>query len=697
MIPTPFILCCSLLIASVSALAVEEDSLFELSLLELNDIQVTTASRVPELLSDTPVAVTVITAGMIEQSGALSLKRLLTTYVPGFTAVEDQNEINVAARGIYTSSQQKILFLLDGHRLNSHSYSMAAPDFSMSLDKIEQVEVLRGPASALYGNVALTAVVNIIPKKGKDHAGSSATVSQGSHGVEMVNYNYGYHGFGDLYVWANHYQAEGERLHIAQEDVYSSAPSSKNEVIVGGAKDKSSYDLGFKYELNRWSLMFNARRSHYIEPFHAGGVSGEPYDYDGIDLVKGYGPGFGYESEHLRGTYHLPLNDQWQYNIDAAVDHFMAKSSVVTNPAVQGFAYVGWSDVAYSTTHVLSGQSEYGDVQLGIQYDTYRVFDDELQVGTAGKITADVGGLMDSGKESIYSLFGQHKYTWSKQWLTNLGFRYDKKDRAVTDDVMAFSPRLALIHKAQNYNIKLSYAESFVDSTYWNRFSNLSSFRGANDLDPERLKTYQLSPSYYFSDSSIQYHGTLFYNQADDFIRRDLGASSTEPNFSNAGELTSWGLEQELMGQSGKLTWRGNLTWQRVLSHDNYAVDDGEIANVPSITANGIFDYQWSPQWQMHLTVQYIGEQYSPINVQNNGVAISDAFPDSGVDLQDPDHRVDAVTLLHTQISYLPISGMRVDFAVENLLDESYQQGGTTIHPYPQLGRWSRLGIEYKF
>lgn len=675
-----------------------EDELFELSLFELNNLEVTTASRVPEKLVDTPVAVTVITADMIAHSGATSLKRLLVTYVPGFTAVEDQNEINVAARGIYTSSQQKILFLLNGHRLNSHSYSMAAPDFSLSLDKIQQVEVLRGPASALYGNVALTAVVNIILKTGAEHEGSSATISQGDHGVQLLSYQFGQSSqFGDLYVWANHYQAEGETQKLNANQVYAAAPAQSNDVILGGVRDKSSYDLGLSVNAKSWSLLMNARRSHYIEPFHAGGVSGEPYDYDAIDLVEGYGPGYGYEAEHVRGTYDIPFMTHWNYRIEAAVDHFMTKSSVVTNPSASGFAYVGWSDVAYSMMHLVSGETVWGDVQLGLQYDTYRVFDDELRVGSGGKITADVGGLMDPGKETIVSLFGQHKYEWTTRWLTNFGFRYDKKDRAVTRDVTAFSPRLALIYKQTDWSVKLSYAESFVDSTYWNRFSNLGSFRGASELDPERLKTYQISPSFYFPDLALQYHGTVFYNQADDFIRRDLSAAATEPNFSNAGELTSVGIEQELMGVYGKLTWRANMTWQEVLNYENFSVEDGEIANVPSLTVNGIFDYAWSSQWHTHLTVQHVGEQYSPINVQSNGVAINDPFPNEGVTFQDPNHRVKDVTLFHLQVSYEPIDDMRIDLAMENVLDEQYQQGGTTLHPYPQTGRWTRLGIQYDF
>jgi len=78
-------------------------------------------------------------------------------------------------------------------------------------------------------------------------------------------------------------------------------------------------------------------------------------------------------------------------------------------------------------------------------------------------------------------------------------------------------------------------------------------------------------------------------------------------------------------------------------------------------------------------------------------VAIADAFPNEGVEFQDASNRVNEVTLLHTQISYFPIEDMRINLSIENVMDEDYSQGGTTLHPYPQTGRWTRLGIQYNF
>lgn len=142
-----------------------------------------TASQQLETLEEAPVPVTLITEDMIRAIGADNLKEVLATYVPGITAVEGNSELNIAMHGVYSSVQQKILVMLNGHRLNSRATNAQAPDYSISLDKVKQIEVLRGPASSLYGNAALTAVVNIITKDGHDADGISVKAGIGSFGT----------------------------------------------------------------------------------------------------------------------------------------------------------------------------------------------------------------------------------------------------------------------------------------------------------------------------------------------------------------------------------------------------------------------------------------------------------------------------------------------------------------------------------
>ena len=196
-----------------------EDEDLSLDLAGLLDLTVEAASRQKEPLREAPVPVTVITSDMIRAIGARHLRDVLVAYVPGMTLVADHNEYNVAMRGVFASSQQKILVMVDGRRLNQRAYLAAAPGFGISInpDKVKQIEVLRGPGSSVYGNVALTAVVNIVTKSGEEIDGLRARLAVGDRGQLRTELAYGSE-FGpahDLVLFGSLYRAAGESYTIS--------------------------------------------------------------------------------------------------------------------------------------------------------------------------------------------------------------------------------------------------------------------------------------------------------------------------------------------------------------------------------------------------------------------------------------------------------------------------------------------------
>lgn len=147
--------------------AQDSDDLSEMTLSDLLNLNVQSASKKVEPLSEAPVPITVITKEMIQAAGVRNVHEAVIMFVPGYTDVEDRNELNFAPRGIYASSQQKVLIMVNGHRINSRSYLTAMPDYGIALHNVERIEVLRGPGSSLYGNVALAGVINLITQKVK--------------------------------------------------------------------------------------------------------------------------------------------------------------------------------------------------------------------------------------------------------------------------------------------------------------------------------------------------------------------------------------------------------------------------------------------------------------------------------------------------------------------------------------------------
>lgn len=122
-----------------------------------------TATRVTRDLMDVPMSVGVVTADDIKKSGVTTIGELIQD-VPG---VELQNDgtpglIRVSVRGEGT---MRSTILIDGQRISEHK-SMSGTPILIDPSAVERVEVIKGPASVLYGSDAIGGVINIITKKG---------------------------------------------------------------------------------------------------------------------------------------------------------------------------------------------------------------------------------------------------------------------------------------------------------------------------------------------------------------------------------------------------------------------------------------------------------------------------------------------------------------------------------------------------
>jgi len=682
-----FIRCCLISLIFVINAAYADEDIFALSLEELVEIEVTSASLFKETLADVPVPMTVITAQMIDETGARNLKDLLTTFVPNFTSVEDQNELNVAARGVFTSSQQKMLIMVEGHRLNSRSYSMAAPDYGISLDKIKHIEILRGPASSLYGNVALTATINIILKKGEELNSTQVTLGLAKNNTQQVNFLHGQTlGDLDLLAWGQYFKSEGDTINIPNSPVYLAHESQSDTAIIGGFDDVPSYDLGTKIKADNWSLYANWRQGHYIEPFTGGGKTGEPYDYNDYAKLNGVGPGLGWQAQHYNFSFSKQLNN-WLWHQEVYLDKNGIKSLVVVDPTIKNYSAPSWKEQSFGLLSSFNKQTENANYVLGFQYDAMEVKDSEILVSTLGsKLLPIEGGaeLLPNGKESIASIFVQMKYRFNDYWLANVGARYDHKDRYHNQNIKDFSPRLALVYnKNEKFNLKLSYASSFVDATFWNRFSSLPSFQGSENLKPERLESLQLTPTFTLLDKNLILSTNIYYNQLSDFIFRDNNADILEPNYINAGELKSWGLEFEGQYKYDDLDFKAVVGYQQAISSESYGETNGEVHNVPSLTANFISTIAVSQNSDFNLIMRYIGSQTSPIFMEG--------------EVNTKEYYVDPALILNANYQHQITPDFSMEFNLHNVLDHKYEQGGTTVHPYPQQGRSAKVSLSYKF
>lgn len=196
------------LIASPVA-ATETDPLLQLksmSLENLMQVTVFSASMKQEKLSNVSAAMHVITHLDIVRSGARTLPDLLRG-VPGLHVANiDAHTWSVASRGMGNLFSNKLLVLMDGRTLYTPLYSGVYWDMQGTLlEDIERIEIIRGPGATIWGANAVNGVINIITRKAVDTTGVYTSAGGGDSDKINLNVRAG-HTTGDLSyrVYATH-------------------------------------------------------------------------------------------------------------------------------------------------------------------------------------------------------------------------------------------------------------------------------------------------------------------------------------------------------------------------------------------------------------------------------------------------------------------------------------------------------------
>ena len=702
---------------------------------------ITTASSQAESLLEVPVPSALITAEMIRNSGARNLQEVLATYVPGMNIVDCNDDINIAMRGIYSYTQEKILIMLNGHRLNSYATNTAAPDFSISLEKVKQIEVLRGPASSLYGDVALTGVVNIITKQGADVDGIKAKVAAGNHGQIKADAILGKRYFDiDLLVWGSAYRNSGDRP-------------------IG---NHPSYDLGLQLGYKGLQLMYDTHFSQVAAPFTMG-CPAMPYNRERYITQNAYGPSFATSSRHLDLSYNHQMgnlnlkyaatydkSDMTRYQVlSDEPSHILSWTlplplymiqvydslgglSRYVNGQEQHFGFQLKGNYAYT----LSARQK-GHISFGAEYGHFKLDDMRYQMGYnfvetfAGDVqTREIG----KGRENSANVYLQLKHQWDfslfsypSSLLLNAGMRFDYKNHYDDTQVRELSPRVALILLRPKWNVRLSYSKSFVDVPYLYRKSNalaalIRERKNDESLSPERAHSFQLSFAGLNWVKGLNFEVNGFYNHASDLIMTDI------LTYKNTSQNRTGGLELMAGYRRPRLTTHWNLTWthtfkstivpielyEKLMPYYSYNIDDNN--NTPVIMSNLVVGWQAASRLRLHAHVLFESSQTSyNIDLEHYDMSrtyyfmysLYRGFP-SMKDRAD-EYWNEAVASAEAIVSRKDMSArcivnvggaytlgpVTIGLDIHNLLDTRYHRSGMNTNVIPQQGRWflATLGV----
>ncbi len=159
----------------------DELTLLSMTFQEILDSKIVAATKREQNVSDTPATAYVITEDQIRIRGYTNLDQVLAD-IPGIeiqhkSVAEYQNYYTI--RGI--AENDKFIIMLDGFKISPADNTPNVVGSNYPLIDVERVEVVLGPASALYGPDAVTGIINIITKGGKDIHGVNFRTSYGQY------------------------------------------------------------------------------------------------------------------------------------------------------------------------------------------------------------------------------------------------------------------------------------------------------------------------------------------------------------------------------------------------------------------------------------------------------------------------------------------------------------------------------------
>ena len=458
--------------------------------------------------------VNVIDRAAIEETNRASLLPLLTEQVPGLFitqrgyagyGVSGGAAGNISMRGM-TGGTARMIVLIDGHPNYAGIYGHPIADSYQSL-MTERVEVLRGPASILYGSGAMAGVVNIVTKK-----------EEGTH----ARLHAGYGSFNT---------AETEFTASTRQGKFSAVASGSYN-RTDGHRDNMNFEqfggyakLGYDISDN-WNASANVDVTRF-KASQPGSESAPLIDAD-QEITRGTSALF-IENNYARTQGAVSLFYSWG-------DHWINDGYAPgTTPKL--FRFISYDEMLGASAWQSASLFDGNRITLGFDYYRYGGKADNHFVDgpTAGTDVPQV-----DEREDEFAGYLEMRQEIGSLLTLNAGLRVDHHSKAGTELVPQAG---AAFHLPANAQIKLSVGKGFRYPT----IREMYMYPPHNpDLEAESLWNYELSFSQRLLSGKLYYGINLFHMDAKNIILTLPNPTAPPPMLNqNSGELKNTGVEVE--------------------------------------------------------------------------------------------------------------------------------------------------------
>ena len=657
------ILCASvMLMSNLHADANEVESIVALSLEQLLNVEVTSASKYAQKSSEAPSAVAVLTAEDIHTFGYRTLGDALGG-LRGLYTSNDRNYSYLGVRGFlhpndYTS---RILIMVDGRRMNENIYDSGfiGQEFMLDLDLVTRIEYIPGPGSSVYGANAVLGVVNVITKNGQDINGVQAVAELASFDSNKLRATYGnkLQNGADVLFSASQYNSGGQtNLYFSEFDT----PATNNGIAHHMDNERASR-LFTKIQFEELTLTAGyVDRFKQIPTASFGAIFNDPA-YRTTDTMA-YA-NLKYETA-LSDKTSLEMNGFYQWYGYEGVEPYDTTSSGGPSRVINIDKSAGlwWGGEAKLVTTAFDKQK----IVLGSEYQ----FDQQQKL-----FTYDVNPYFvyqDSNRSgSRIGLYAQDDLTLRDNLVLSAGMRLDYHHMLKN---MQLNPRLGLIwHPLQTTTVKLLYGSAFrAPNIYERDYKAFGQEPNPNNKE-ERIKTYEGIVEWQ-PGSGLKLMGSLFYNDFSQVLELPNGATG---QFVNSGKPHAYGYEFE-----AEKRWGNGRLLKASLNHTLLQEEGGAWAI-------------GSPKnvFQLHYAEPLFGNA-AKLGVESIFVDKRKA-PQGGF--------AASYNLVNLNLSSKKLlTGLNTSFGIYNLFNTHYENlggGGSDLvqNVLKMDGRSLRLNLEYTF
>lgn len=619
------------------------------------------AMRIEATQLETPGQVTVIDEQLINEQRATTLGDVLKNDASISAAGDSRNRERFLLRGFALDSSSS--FLRDGKSHWSH--------YRQPIELLESVEVLKGPASLLYGESGPGGLINMVGKKPTYETQINISQDIGSNNSTRTT--------ADISGSLNAQQTLRSRLVLSQQNYdswreYSDASTASTDRFIGGLF--VDYDLSDAVTISL----------HYDRTTDNGGVDSGAYIKQG-EVVLGdkyiwdaQWSKINNEVENTGVDINAQLTDIWRLSASVNYQDFK-RHDVESYPTEESynpttgsyknggndrrdhwiFRTANMDFIGEFSTGSIDHQLLIGANWLGYSYDRlqYALNTSTTEVGQATaspQINPDAKVKQSHSEYDSWGFYLQDMLTLNEQWQVLMGMRFDRQvNSGLVEE--ALSPKMAVIyHPADNGSIYVTYSESFEPQGEVNGSEYVNE---GQKLDPLRGKLYELGSKWELFDQQLFVSAAVFeITQENSTI--DVGVGSGLYIKTQAGERQHRGAE---LAMQGYLTQQFSLSGSATYLDAKYIKDEhyqgNRPADVPEFSASLWSRYEFVNNVDLNVGAIYVGSRYGDA---------ANTFKKEGYT------RID-LGISHTY-KYDKELDIIVRFNIENLFDTDYLGGG---------------------